>query len=65
MSLAETLPARRVHRAGKSTKPSVTYIGYTPVDCDPSEAERRLNKCLEPWCREGESNPQDPKVGGF
>jgi O-antigen ligase len=20
---------------------------------------------LEPWCREGESNPQDPKVGGF
>jgi hypothetical protein len=21
--------------------------------------------CLESWCREGESNPQDPKVGGF
>jgi hypothetical protein len=20
---------------------------------------------VEAWCREGESNPQDPKVGGF
>lgn len=21
--------------------------------------------CVGIWCREGESNPQDPKVGGF
>ena len=32
------------------------------------QSSRRVNHCFSlilHWCREGESNPQDPKVGGF
>jgi hypothetical protein len=27
--------------------------------------KRARRQRVEPWCREGELNPQDPKVGGF
>jgi hypothetical protein len=30
-----------------------------------SRTRKSIRKRLKGWCREGESNPQDPKVGGF
>jgi hypothetical protein len=39
---------------------------FTPPQSHPViEARKPLLSIDLYWCREGESNPQDPKVGGF
>ena len=59
-SLLETTSA--VYVSLVSVKKLTDYAAFDKnVDRNP----RRLLLIDLCWCREGESNPQDPKVGGF
>jgi hypothetical protein len=48
------------------TKTSIETPRFMPPQSHPViEARKPLLFIDWCWCREGESNPQDPKVGGF
>ena len=43
---------------GRKGYPKVGSAGFT-------SRQLVVIECVKSWCREGESNPQDPKIGGF
>ena len=63
-TLAETLPSRRVYRAGKSTNPNpALHISVIHLYCcDPLKAEHGLDNWVRNHGAGRGVEPQDPKI---